>query len=644
MKEKKFLIQDLKLGLILGFFTGSLFAYLESIFLLFQLGNFFVDFSFLITGIFIYGLFGALIGCFLSLILYIGVFRKIIWEKQKKTAFYLALFLSSVLFLEIFFYSMDIIPFGGANKWSFMTLSFISVGFIASVLLFLILNHLFNKVFFSKLFLSHFDKSLWRKTAFMVLTLLFFVFTFMGLEKIDFQMEKKLIQSKKQDLQGNNTNILIVLVDALRPDHLSCYGYSQETSPHIDTLASQGMMFKSVFATSNWSVPTHASLFTGLYPFSHGAYSLISILRKDVPTLSEILSRNGYYSLNIYNNPLLGKSGGLSRGFDKILGIENEHKASFTLVRVYQKIFKEDSLSDDIMKFTYRWIEHCHKLELPYFIFINLLDVHSPYGPKEPFFSRFIKSIDLEKVNLPLLEKFKYEIKSKQKQSQLLSQLSEIDHTYLQRMYDSNIRYVDEQIGNLFAKLKTKDLLENTFITVTADHGEYLGEHGIMGHVISFLYNQGLKIPLIFWHSKISPEIRETTASQVDIFPSILSFIGLKDQIPDQIQGKDLFSENEPYDVISEFYLDSQKKFSRAIVSNGMKLISDIHRNYELYNLKEDPKETNDLSSLFPKIVEEMSEKLYSIIHSYKHSQPTIDEEKRKRLEMMLKSLGYINH
>ncbi|MBD3413074.1 MAG: sulfatase-like hydrolase/transferase [Candidatus Aminicenantes bacterium] len=638
------LTHHLLLGSLIGFLIGCFFACIESIFLLFQLGNFFVDFHFFTEGMLIYGLFGILTGLLASFLLFIGFFRNSNWQIQKQTAFFAALFLSTGFFLEIFFYFMDIIPFGGANKWSFRTLSFISIGAVISVLLFIGLNRLFNKAFHSKLFSPLFLKSPLGKAAALVIILIFFVASFMGLEETNRYLEKKTILSKRESIQENKTNILIILVDALRPDHLSCYGYSQATSPHIDVLSAEGTMFESVFATSNWSIPTHASLFTGLYPCSHGAYSLISVLRKDIPTFPEILSKNGYYSLSVYNNPLLGKSGGLSRGFDKAIGIENEHKASFTLLRVYEKFFKQDSLSDDIMELTSRWIEHCHNLKLPYFIFINLLDVHSPYQPKEPYFSNFINSVNLKRVNLPLLENFKYEIKSKQRQSELLSQLSDIDRIYLQRMYDSNIRYVDEQIGNLLEQLKVKGRVEDTFIAITADHGEYLGEHGIMGHVISTLYNEGLNIPLIFWYpQKLNPQVIKKTASQVDIFPTILSLVGLKEHIPNQIQGRDLFKEDKSYDILAEFYLDSQRKFSRAIVSNGMKLMVDADGNHELYDLRKDPNETKDLSALFPEKAEAMSEKLNAMINSYPKLKPTMDEDKRKRLETLLRSLGYID-
>ncbi|MBN1224498.1 MAG: sulfatase-like hydrolase/transferase [Candidatus Aminicenantes bacterium] len=629
-------------GLCAGFSIGFLLAYLESVYLIFKVGPFLVDFPFLLKAILIYCSVGAVLGFFVSGVLYVVFFRKKTHPKGRIFAFYFAVFLGGGIFTEIFFYLMDIIPYGGAHKGSFETLFRVFLGLIVSFLsaafVYIILKKLLSR--------SHSVSRLQRMRFFKVLLIPASLFLLFALFlQIASGSEKRLIQSKKPGSGKDFPNIILIVIDALRADHLSCYGYPLPTSPNIDALAEQGILFQSSFAASNWSVPTHASLFTGLYPSSHGAYSILSVLREDIPALPEILSQNGYHSISICNNPLLGEGYGLDRGFDLVLGFENEDKVSLTLVRLWQKFMTEDSLADDILDFTEKWVDHCHELKVPHLVFVNLLDVHSPYSPKEPYFSEFIESLDLDKVNLPLMQKFaNNEIRTREELPVLLSKFTESDLAYLHRLYDSNIRYVDEQIGNLIRALKKADQLENTLIVITADHGEYLGEHGSIGHVISKLYNPGLKIPLILWlPEKLEPGIEKRYMSQIDVFPTILSILGLSRLIPKNIQGRDLLSDGEAADVIAEFWDDANNAFLRTIISEGTKLIVGRKGGLEMYDIINDPGENTDLFNKDSEKAKTLYETLNRTIDSIEHVKPKIDEKKQKRLKALLKSLGYID-
>lgn len=642
--EKK-LYSHLKLGLYSGLSVGFILAYIESIYLLFKVGSFLVDLDFFIKAVLIYGMAGALAGLFLSLLFYIIFLKKVNWSKNNIFAFYFSFFLGTGIFAEIFVYLTDIIPFGGANKWSFKTLILLAIGAIFSGLLIIITNRLFRKIL-SGQWIDRVSQKMRFPGTIMILILIIVSFlTFMLFKHSQHSREKKEFKAKQTIAVQKTPNVIIILVDALRPDHLSCYGYSLPTSPNIDKLADQGVLFNSVLATSNWSIPTHASLFTGTYPSCHGAYSLFSILGEDIPTLSEILTKKGYYTINLYNNPLLGKSGGLGRGFELGLGIENEHKVSLTLIRLYEKIFTEDSLTDDIFHMSQKLINQAHEYRVPYFLFLNLLDVHGPYRPKEPYFSQFLKSVKIDQVDVPLVNKFRYHIKSKVKQFKLLLKLKESDFAYLFRMYDSNIRFVDEEIGKFIKSLRNKGQLDNTLILVTADHGEYLGEHGIIGHVIQKMYNPALKIPLVFWFpEKLKPEIRSEYISQVDIFPSILGLLKLENQIPKQIQGINLFSEKRSTDIIAEFWDDNLNRFSRTIIFQELKLIINSNGKIELFNLKEDPYENNNLANIIPQKVEEFTLKLNQVIRSFKSHESKISKKMRKKHLNILKGLGYIDH
>jgi len=641
-KKKYFL--HMESGIICGISVGLILAFLESVYLLFSIGGFLINSKFFLRAVLIYCSIGGLLGLCISVLLYILFFRNKGWPENKIFALYFSLFLSVGILIEIFIYLMDIYPYGGINKWSLKTLTLIVAAAIVSLMLFIIIKSLLKKIF-ALSSLRIFNHQIGINLAVIPLVILFFGFlTFLGSQQINSILEKKAINSKKSLLSQDRGNVILILVDALRPDHLSCNGYHLSTSPHIDSLAAQGVLFKSVLATSTWSVPTHMSFFTGLYPSSHGAYSLFSDLDKNVPTMAEILSRNGYRTLSIYNNPLLGSEYGLDRGFDAAIGVEYHQKTSLTLTRLHQKFIKKSSASEDIIHITKKWIDRSVKHDIPYFVFMNLNDVHAPYLPVEPYFSEFMRSDKIDQVNLTLINKLNYDLKSGKEKLEILSRLAEADFDYLARMYDSNVRYVDELIGNLIGKLNATNKLENTLIIITADHGEFLGEHHYSGHFINDLSNPGLRIPLILWYpERLESRIVENYKSQVDIFPTVLSLLGIENQIPSDIQGINLFLENESRDVLAEFWNDTTNKFTRAIVSQETKLIVDEKGGLEMYDLKVDPKEQNNLSHLQPLRAEGLYNKLISRVRSFKQYKSKVDERKRRNLIRLLKSLSYIN-
>lgn len=641
--SSKAVLTHLRAGTVGGISTGFILAFFESVYLLFSIGNFLVDLPFFLKAVLIYGLAGGVLGFLASAVFYLLFFRKTVWAESRTVAFYASFFMGAGIFGELFLYLMDIYPFGGPNKWSLKTLSLVAAALLVSFIVVLGVNYLLRVIFTGSPF-----KLFSRRVKIYRELLLFIVFLvcfsiFMALKGVDFELEKNVIASKSKAVKQDETNLIIILVDALRPDHLSCHGYFLPTSPNIDTLTANGFSFRSALATSTWSIPTHASLFTGLYPSSHGAYSLFSVLGEEVPTMAEVLSKNGYYTLSLYDNPLLGKISGLDRGFDVALGVENEQKVSLTLIRIYKKFLKKESLTDDIFRLTCRWIDHCAELNLPYFVFMNLFDVHAPYSPKEPYFSEFLKSARIDQVNIPLVRRFTYQIKSMREKLDLLAELSDADLSYLLRMYDSNIRYEDEQIGELIGTLEGKNQLGNTLIIVTADHGEFLGEHQYIGHLVNRLYNPGLRIPLVFWlPEKMEPEVEDAPVSQVDIFPTVLSLLGLEDQTPAGIQGVDLFSDEKPQYVLAEFFDDVKNKFSRAIVSPGRKLIVNVDGGLELYDLDKDPGENDNLAATHPEKAAELRDTIKRKVASFERFEPRIEKKGKRELKRVLRSLSYL--
>ncbi|MFH1038805.1 MAG: sulfatase-like hydrolase/transferase [PVC group bacterium] len=639
----KGLCAHLKAGTYCGIGVGFIFAFLESVYLLFSVGNFLVDMLFFGQAVLIYGIAGGLGGFMASALLYGLIFRKTILTGNRIVAVYTSFFIGTGIFAELFFYLMDIYPFGGPNKWSLRTLSLVAAAGLLSAVVARVVYRALGKI------LRRTDWRIFRKwpglSGVVTLLAVFLLgFSIFGvLRMLEDKEERKIIAAKKAVLSGPFPNVIIILVDALRPDHLSCNGYFLPTSPNIDAMAAGGVLFKSALAASSWSLPTHASLFTGLYPSSHGAYSFFSVLGDEIPTLAGILSENGYYALSLYDNPLL-KIAGLNKGFDLAAGVVIDRRVSFTLMRIYQKFVKKDSPANQILELAGKWVEHSARLEVPCFIFMNLFDVHAPYTPKEPYFSEFTKSVNIDQVNMPLIRKLNsVSVKIKDKLD-VLSELTETDRSYLLRLYDSNISYEDKLMGNLLRLLKNTGRYDNTLVIVTADHGEYLGEHHCLGHFVKKMYNPGLKIPLIInFPEKVKPGIREGYVSQVDIFPTVLSLIGLKNRIPPEVQGVDLFSEKESRDVIAEFWDDNGNEFTRAIISDNMKLIVDEHEHNQLYDLERDPGEENNLVSVFPGKAEQLRENLKARLGSFIKHESKISERNRTERNKLLESLSYIN-
>jgi len=621
-----------------GLGVGLILAYAESVYLLFAVGPFAVNTAFFIKAVCLYGAFGALLGLLISAAVFLlrYVRRR---PPENTAAAYFSIFLGLGIFAESFFYLMDIYPSGGRNKYSMRTLSLDGAAVVVSAAVAI------GAYIFSKRFFASVRRSKTRRVTWALVALGFGIVSFVGLDQARMGAEKRAALAATPVPAEARPNVLFILVDSLRPDHISAYGYPLLTSPHLDGLASQGVLFSSALAASTWTVPTHASLFTGLYPSSHGAYSLFSTLDRGIPTLAQTLSRNGYYTLSLYSNPLLGSTFGMKNGFDQALGIEHDQKTSLTLIRLYQKFIRKAPPSEEILGFTRDWAAHCRKHGLPYFIFMNLMDVHEPVGPKEPYFSEFSKSAKEEAVNIDRVNQLIRFSGSRKERLERLAQLTKADLRYLIRMYDSGVRYEDERIGVLIDRLKSGGLLNNTLIVITADHGEFLGEHAKIGHLSDKLYNPVLKIPLILWHpGKLRPLVIKESVSQVDIFPILISLLGFKNQTPPGIQGRDVLSEGPPAEVLCEFWDDTKKSFVRALVAGPWKLISLLDGNLELYDLVQDPGEKNDLSALQPEKARELNDHLKAMVRSFKPRPLRVDERKKREMTELLKSLSYIEN
>lgn len=624
-------------GMIGGASAGFLTAYLEAFFLLLTVGSFWVDFPFLLQALLIYGLVGSAAGAAGALLLYFVVFRVHPLRNMRPWAFYFAFLSAGGLALEIVIYLLDIHTFRDLlGRWMAAAYGVLLLGLAVAGLAGWLIAGICQRLFQGK------GRSLWRKAGIAFLVLIAF---FSLARSFRAGQERTGIRPISRSDKAARPNVVILLLDSLRADHLSAYGNPLPTSPTIDRLAREGVLFHNCYAASTWTVPTHASLFTGLYPSTHGGYSLFSVMKPSLPTLSQILAAEGYRTGSFFDNALLGSAYGLSKGFQTALSVDNENKVSLMLRRIWDHVRGHRSASGNILRASAKWINRARREKRPFFLFVNFLDTHLPYRPQKPYIDQFLRSLPAENANKKLVNEFTSNMTvSRKKAAALFPQMTAADWRRLACFYDSNIRVIDDQIGLFLKRLQSLGVMENTLVIITADHGDSMGEEGVGGHSSESVQRSVLRIPLIFWlPGRLPAEMILRPVSQTDIFPTILKLAGLPELIPRQIQGVDLFAPPQPdREILSESWDQDRKRFSRAYFYKNNKLVLLSSGKRELYDLKDDPLEKNDLSQDNPNLLNLLQFRLDQKLQSMPKNDNPASERKKKEMEKLLKSLGYL--
>src|SRR5262245_9458043 len=302
----------------------------------------------------------------------------------------------------------------------------------------------------------------------------------------------------------DSPNVLFIVVDTLRADHLSCYGYTRQTSPRLDRFAQEGALFENAYATSSWTAPSHASLLTGRYPHEHGVETKTPYALSDgrYPTLAEALKERGYRTAAFSANSFwFTRPMGFGRGFIRFedffqspsdMALRTFYGRAFEQV-VLRRLGIEDfparKRAADINRSVLRWVDRYR--EKPFFAFLNYMDTHDPYLPPAPFRGKFSRSPAPGGILNGRLGRYHPPMTPVELQG-------EID------AYDGAIAYVDDQIGRLLDELRRRAMLDRTVVLVTSDHGESLGERGFLLHANS-LYLETIHVPLILRYPERTP-------------------------------------------------------------------------------------------------------------------------------------------
>ncbi len=289
-------------------------------------------------------------------------------------------------------------------------------------------------------------------------------------------------------------NILLIVIDALRPDHLSFNGYTRPTSPNIDRFAQQSVVFQNAISAASWTKPSFTSFLTGLYPCQHGVTGWESVLHDSVVTLAELLKEAGYGTGVIMNIGTLSGRFNVFQGFDFVSEANN---------------FERDALATNS-----KAMEMIRLLNKPFFAVVHYIDVHWPYKAPSEYYDLIGEGESFRRWG-PVRGGEEFDIGEASVRARI--------------MYDACIRFVDDRVGELIKFLEEEGLRESTVIIVTADHGEAFWEHGTRAHAKT-VYDEEVRVPLIFnYPKKYSHRVVMQQVSLVDLTPTIAALANVKD-------------------------------------------------------------------------------------------------------------------
>ncbi len=444
---------------------------------------------------------------------------------------------------------------------------------------------------------------------------------------------RELTSQTKEDI-----NVILIVIDALRADHLGCYGYPRETSPYIDVFAKEQALFKHCYTQASWTKPSVASIFTSLYPTMHQTILRGDALPDEVTTLAELIHQQGYITYSYVANPSLKVIFNFNQGFDFFDDYLMRDKLYYVALR---NLRKRLPLLEGIIGNRIDWtgrdnIKLANKRIIPwlkkykdenFFMYIHYMDPHAPYSPPRPYKNMFpYDKKDNNSKNISL--------------------------------YDGEIRFADEHIGKLFAKLKSLGIYDKTLIIITADHGEAFGEHGDYAHGHT-IYQEQLWVPLIVKHVEHIPQGRiiETQVRSIEIMPTILDALNIS--YAGHLEGTSLLpllrnkeEMNRYEDIFIEQNYNHEYILKGILRNNIWKYIfteesklRDVKKlgAEELYNLVDDPGELNNLVRQEAKVLKIMRAKL-DFYKRYCEERAVSPSEKELDYETLqqLKSLGYI--
>jgi arylsulfatase A-like enzyme len=438
---------------------------------------------------------------------------------------------------------------------------------------------------------------------------------------------------------GARPNVILVLVDALRPDRLGPYGFTDRpTTPNLDRLAADGVVFERAISQAGWTVPSIASLFTGVYPKTHGVYKFIrpdahlsvggstddSVLLEPLSsahdTLAEQFRAAGYATSAILKSDVVNAGRGYDQGFDHFEFIDRKPK-------------DRGESGAHLTDATIAWIDGHYDVDRPFFLYLHYMDTHASYQAPKPLYDTYATGIDsdLDGSVMPI-----------RAFNDGKAVATDDDVAKLLALYDAEIEYWDLQLGRLMAYLDDLGMLDNTIIAITADHGEAFNEHGKFLH--AGLYQENIAVPLIIAGSGLEERRVAGWVEMIALGPTLVDLAGVPQGsgwvIPSLAAVARGQAELQPTSVYSEW------AGQRCVIDpGGLKLLL-VPGEIMLFDLVGDPGETTNLAAQRPDEVE----RLTGLIRDWQRAAEAFGERfPRSPAETLteeqieaLKALGYL--
>ena len=480
---------------------------------------------------------------------------------------------------------------------------------------------------------------------------------------------------RRVETAQDRPNVLWIIWDTVRADRLSLYGYELPTTPFLEQWSREARVFDNCISTASSTVPSHASMFTGLLPSEHGAYHTHRKLDGAKVTVAELLRDAGYQTYLFAANPHLQEAQGFQQGFDvhehpwsdpfhaKALAIvrgkiDPEDRSSGLPTRLQSSKVKEWAIKASgelAQEALLAWLERRDR-NRPYFAFLNYMEAHTPYIPPRHF---------REKLHPPELVERSYRIDNSYGTRWAFT-FGEYDYPAgdleaLGATYDAALLELDTLFRELIDGLRQSGHLENTVIILSSDHGEHLGEHHLVDHQYS-LYDPLLRVPLVVrYPERFAPDRDSSPVVTFDIFPTVLELAGVEAPGNAGSQATSLLHPRASRIRLAEYpavfapaigatllrYPDWDpapwKRRLRALYRDRYKLLCSTDGKHELYDLDSDPGELEDLSAARPDLSAGMLDDLLELGSTLQVAAAGAEVELSEEEKRRLVALGYLD-
>ena len=432
-----------------------------------------------------------------------------------------------------------------------------------------------------------------------------------------------LMRSRPVPRRTSGKNVLLVLVDTLRADHLGVYGYERDVSPELDGFGAQALVFDRAIAQSPWTQPSTATLLTGLFPLQHGVVGAVPLAHQ-IETLAQAMQRDGFMTFGLSTNPIIGRREGFHRGFGNFVEVPWGRAAAVR--EVFDAWLDENS-------------------GVPWFAYLHYVDPHSPFDAPEPFGSAYVGDYRGPLVDPKRVSTLLAAIESGEAQGED-AVLSEQDIAFVRARYDGEIRYWDSEFGKLLGSLERRGVLDETVIVVVGDHGEEFFEHGKIYHGEQ-LYDESIHVPLMIRAPGLVDAGRSAGLVEVRaVMETVLDLLDVRSVRPSDSTRATLLAGGDSADAPA--FSHTALAFSHgygyrqlaSVTQGGWKYIRRLDDgSAELYRLTDDPGETRNLLESEPEAVDRLRSLLDHHLAQVRSSSGAVPDP--GMLEK-LRALGYI--